>query len=102
MNNALEFGPNTIKKVAADFEGKLFVNISMCQYKGSIGVSKHYYTVKSGIVYMINEHGEQPTGDTLLTISAECKAIGKYHPERKYKSSHKTYTVSQFCKLHKL
>lgn len=99
---SMEFSKELAAKVAEEMEGGLFLNVYASQYSDMVTVSKHYYTVRNGIVMSVNNKIEQFTGDTLLTITAECNRIGEYNPTKEYKSVTKTYNVAQFCKLHKL
>lgn len=91
------------KYLAKKFEGKLFVDVSLMKIFGnSFSINKDYYTVKDGKVCMVNDGKEYFTGDTLLNLSTDCKQIGIYHPNKIYKRVIKTYTYSEFKKLHKI
>ena len=87
---------------AEKFEGGLFINICLLQYGGEITVNKDYYTVKNGLVFMVNDGKEQFSHDSLLSIETDCMRVGKYNPEKIYKRKMKTYTRQEFCKLHKI
>jgi len=44
-------------KLALDLEGKLFVNFSVSNFMGdTYWVNKDYYTVKNGLVLMVNNN----------------------------------------------
>ena len=89
--------------LAKKYEGKLFVCIDLLKSFGnSYTINKDYYTVKNGIVYMVNDGKEFATGDKLLSIQTNCKQIGIYYPNKIYKRIMKTYTYSEFKKLNRL
>ncbi len=62
---------------------------------------KDFYTVKEGKVLMVNDGLEQATGDTLIDLVSQCKRIGIYNPNKKYKRLIKDYSYSELNKLHK-
>ena len=95
--------PEVEEMLSKKFEGKLFVDISLCKIFGkSYSIIKDFYTVINGKVCCVNDGHQHFTDDTLLNVSKDCKQIGIYDPTKVYKRIIKDYNYSQFKKLHKL
>jgi hypothetical protein len=88
--------------LAKEYEGKLFVNIFLLPCFGSYTVRKDYYTVLNGLVYSTHEGELHASGDTMLSLQTDCKKIGKYNPDKKYKTTTRNYSYSEIKKLFKL
>jgi hypothetical protein len=90
-----------------ELEGKLFVDINVSTFQGNTYfVSKDWYTVLNGKVVLLSNgvDGSAPaeTGDTLLSLITDCKRIGVYNKDKKYKRILKKYTYSEIKKLLKV
>lgn len=84
------------------YEGKLFVHIYLLHYSKTFVVNKDYYTVKDGLVYILEKGKLTPSKDTLFDLSLDCIMVGKYNPNKTYKRKIKEYSYSEFKKLHKI
>lgn len=92
------------QNLAKKYEGKLFVHLWVsCSFGNKFYVHKDYYTVVNGVVHAIENDGRLfPSGDKCFSLYQDCNQIGKYDPKKKYKRVFKTYSYSEFKKLHKL
>lgn len=91
------------KALSKELEGKVFEHIWICNNCDTFFCAKDYYTVKDGIVYFIAKDGKlQPSGDTLLSIKSECRRIGTYNADKKYKGIRHSMTPSEIKKALKL
>ena len=89
-----------IWKRTGELEGGLFADISLTYLRGDYFARKDYYTVKDGLVYVINpDNSLYATGDSLNSMK-HCHRVGMYDPEKKYKSGVcKTHSYAAFKKL---
>lgn len=94
---------SAILKENKELEGGLFAEISL-RYCGRDYVARRdLYTVKSGIVYNINEDGSlYATGDNLYSLKRDCHRIGKYNPNKKYKFNTWTFSYAEIKKSLKI
>lgn len=92
------------KAIILKMEGGLYVDISMLSILGnSWSISKSHYAVIDGIVYAVGNGKMQKTGDELHNITASCKRIGKYSPNKVYKDIvRQNLTYKQIKKLFRL
>lgn len=92
------------KFLAEEFEGGLFAEIAMTNISGkTFFVRRDLYTVLSGICYELGSGKPLPTGDTMISIKANCNRIGKYDPNKEYKCTvSKNYSYAEIKKLFKL
>jgi hypothetical protein len=73
------------KATKLGMEGMLYVDINLMSIFGrSWSATKHHYAVIDGIVYAVGNGKINASGDDLHNITASCKKIGKYNPEKKY------------------
>ena len=90
-------------KQTGELEGGLFAEISL-RYCGRDYVArKDLYTVKDGLVYIINKDGSlYATGDCLYHVQRDCHKIGKYNPNDKNQSKSSEFSYSLIKKILKL
>lgn len=87
---------------AIESEGKLFVNIYLLKTDEKYTVTKDYYTVKNGNVFLVNDGEEEFTEDTLFSLKHRCKMIGKYEPKNVYKKVVRNFSYPELKNLLKL
>jgi hypothetical protein len=91
------------KHLANELEGKVFEHVWVTNSGDTFFCAKDYYTVKGGQVFFIAKDGAlQPSDDTLLSIKSECRSVGNYTPERKYKGKRNTMKQVELKKALKL
>jgi hypothetical protein len=87
-------------EISKQKEGKLFEHISLLSYyDNSFTLCADYYTVKDGLVLLVNDGKEQYSGDTIETLVVDCIEIGQYDPNRVYPMKRKHYTHKEIKKL---
>lgn len=82
-------------------EGKLFEHIYLLHYGDLFTLCTDYYTVKEGLVVLVNNNSFQYSGDKLEILSNDCIEIGRYSPDCAYPMKRKQYTHKEFKKLFK-
>ncbi len=87
------------ERLAKEFEGKLFVEITVIFFSNTYNCHKQYYTVLQGKVYQIDGQKLQESGESLLELQVQCKKVGIYKKDKAYNSVKKEYSYSQFKKL---
>ena len=90
------------RRLAIDFEGKLFVHVWLMKTFATYMVCKDYYTVFNGKACSIHGGELDPTGDTMMKLQTDCRRVGVYNPLKTYKSITKNYSYSEIKKLLKL
>jgi hypothetical protein len=82
----------TERRLWAELEGGLFVHVYISTFHGYkqkiFNLSQDYYTVKDAKVLQIHKNGLSETNDDLWTFVTQCKKVGKYNPNKKYKNKH--------------
>lgn len=91
-----------LNNLANELEGDLFVEIFLSCFQGQFSIHKNHYTIKDGLVYMVNDGRFDSTQDSVLDVHSRCKKLGKYDSSKKYKRIIKDYTYADLKKLHKL
>ena len=98
-----------VDKVTEDFyakkhDGDVFAQVYFMKAFSEYWLSKDYYTIKDGVVHII----EQIDGKQKLTKSGdsvwECcqlELIGKYDPNTVYQKEHRTFKYHQVNRLFK-
>lgn len=89
------------KELSEKFEGKLLANIEFFNIFGdSFLITRRFYTVKDGLVYIIEkDQSLYATGDSLIDTNVECKIVGKYNPKTKYKVKQLKLKYSELIKM---
>lgn len=86
-------------KIISQYEGKLFRNIDITNGLGEVYISMVYYTVQDGQVCIIeNDSSLSPVEDNIVSLISECKMMGKYDSQRKYRRKYTTMTFDEFKK----
>lgn len=103
MSMDIETRKQIENKLWDELDGGLFVSVyinSFHWYKQRIfNLNKNYYTVKDKKVLEIHKSGLHPTGDDVWSFITECKKVGTYNPNKKYKNICKEITYSFINKL---
>lgn len=91
------------KHLAKELEGKVFEHVWVTNSEDTFFCAKDFYTVKDGQVYYIAKDGAlQASDDTLLSIKSECRKVGIYNPDKKYKATRNTLKQTELKKALKL
>lgn len=88
--------------LAKEMEGRVYEHIWVTNSSEIFFVSKDFYMVKNGEVYMINDGILQKSGDNLFTLKSESKYFGKYNPSRVYKGKRESMSQTEIKKRLKL
>lgn len=84
------------------FEGCLFAHITLMYCMRDYSLKRSLYTVKDGKVCEIqinNNNNLYPTGDRLIDLETKCHKIGRFNPNKNYKTEHKTLSYSELRKI---
>ena len=83
-------------------EGKVYEHVWVTNMEDTFFCSKDYYTVKKGIVLLINDGIEQESGDSLMNLNASARYVGRYSADKVYKGKRTTVKQSEIKKALKL
>lgn len=87
------------KYLKTELEGGLYVNIFIHGGPSDIWFARRdYYTVKGGLVYMIEGKKLHRSGDDLEKLKVECMRVGKYDQRKLYYSKTTDLTYAQIKK----
>ena len=102
MNKEELFLSENLKKTKK-LEGGLFACITLSYCGRDFVARKDLYTVQNGIVYAVLKDGTlYETEDILWHVERDCHRIGTYNPNKKYKTTAKTFSYSEIKKILKL
>lgn len=86
--------------LASEMEGNLYEHVWMTFGFGSYYVSKDYYMVRDGEVFILDQPGIwSPSKDKLFDLQKDCQLIGKYQTSENLQRHKKTYTHSEITEL---
>lgn len=82
-----------------ELNGKLLLHVYVINQRDNVMIIRTYYTVKQGVCYLVSDSGLSPTNDCLWDVYTQCKHVGEYDPNVKYKDSSKTLDAQEFEKI---
>jgi hypothetical protein len=90
------------KSLRPQMEGGVYEHVWFTNMEDTFFCAKDYYTVKNGVVLLINDGVEQKSGDTLLDLKSSTRFVGRYSSDKVYKGKRATMKQSQIKKALKL